>query len=90
VTAAAYALLLFGIKLLPEIEKMINTGIPEVTDPANALKQLILDKFLPKNPDGTPWTADDVQRFADASDAPLEQIFAVFGDTLAAAASRQS
>jgi hypothetical protein len=89
-SAAAYALLLFGIKLLPEIEKMIQTGVPEVTDPAKALKQLIFDKFLPKNPDGTPWTLDDVQRFADAADAPLDQVFAVFGDTLASAASRQS
>jgi hypothetical protein len=81
---------MFGVRLLPEIEKMINTGIPEVTEPAKALRQLIIDRFLPKNPDGTPWTLDDVKRFADASDAPLEQIFAVFGDTLAAASSRQS
>jgi hypothetical protein len=90
VSAAALALVLFGVKLLPEIEKLINTGIPEVTDPATALKQLIIDKFLPKNPDGTPWKDDDVKRFADAADAPLDQVFAVFGDTLAAAVSRQS
>jgi hypothetical protein len=79
------AFISFALRALPHVLEMVDSGVPEISVPATALYAAILAK-LPTKPDGTPWTREDIDRLVDAANAPLAQVFAIYGDALPAIA----